>query len=161
MPPPSSNIPTSHPSRNHLPGLREARKLSAADKEAWLNETMTRPEVLQWIKDRYPHQGEPCTIHHLAAECRKELKYFLPYTPATVGLYLLELHYIYNKRVCGFCPSSMPDSERYHYIKDCPTASSVAPAAFATFIAGHPYNGKAALMDIDPAVPLLPPPPST
>ena len=155
------SAPSSSDTRERIPGLRDARKLPFQQKQAWLDNTMGSPTVPQWIKDVYAFEvanhNAPFTIHGLAAACRKELPYYLPFTPVAVGIFLLEATFHHRKRVCGICPSSMPDGDRYHRIADCPTARSIAPEALATW-AQHPANKNKCLMAVEPADELPPPP---
>lgn len=158
-----STLPSSTNHGERLQGLRDARRLPFQQKQAWLEEAMTNPIVPQWIKDVYAFEvanvNAPCSIHALGAACRKGVPYYLPFTPVAVGMFLLEAAFVHRKRVCGFCPSSMNDSERFHRIKDCPTARSLAPEALATW-AQHPANKNKCLMAVEPADTLAPSPPS-
>ena len=160
-----SPMPSSRPSRPDLPGLREARRLTFQQRKAWVLSTMDSEKVPSWIKQAFQFEqantNAPFTIHALAAACRQHAPYFLPYTPVAVAMYLLEAHFVHGKRVCGFCPSTMPDADRHHDIKNCPTASALAPSEHAAFV-GHPDNANKALMDADPQAPITssrPPPP--
>lgn len=149
-------------SAERLPGLREARKLPFPQKKAWLDQAMASSIVPQWIKDIYAFEvanpNAPNTIHALSSACRKNISYFVPYTPVAVGLFYLESHFIHNKRVCGYCPSTMSDTDRYHKIKDCKTAQAAAPVEHAAF-ASAPESRDKSLMGVAPAADLPPPPP--
>lgn len=156
------NTPPATAHGERLPGLREARRLPFQQKQAWLEDTMSNTAVPQWIKDVYAFEvanpNAPCAIHALGAACRKGVPYYLPFTPVAVAMFLLEATFVHRKRVCGFCPATMSDGDRFHRIKDCPTARSLAPEALAAW-AQHPANKNKCLMAVEPADELSPPPP--
>lgn len=149
-----------------IPGLREARRLPFQQKQAWVDDAMKHTAVPQWIRDIYAfevaNRDSPCAIHTLATACKEAtpgISYYVPMNPTNVGLYYLEGQLIHrNKKLCGFCPASMPDPDRYHRIKDCPTVRAVAPAALSVW-AQHPANANKCLMAVEPAAQLPPPPP--
>lgn len=156
------DTPSTTATPERLPGLQQARRLPFPKKQAWLDNAMRSPIVPQWIKDIYTFEVEnlnaPCAIHTLGAACRPGVDYFLPFTPLAVAMFLLEANFIHRRRVCGFCPSTMPDTERYHRIKDCPTVRAHAPEALWAWTQ-NPANTNKTLMAVEPAD-TLPPQPS-
>ena len=135
--PPHLQIPADPASRKADSPFPELQEISRSNDKrrqlSFLQHAYQHQRVPQFLRDLYfyekDNEGQPGTLHYLARQLR--MKYFVPKSPTTVGLFLLKSFFVHSKQLCWVCPHSRDGdpAQRQHPAIECPVVREQLRAA--------------------------------